>query len=254
MEQLVTTKKNGMSSAETLSLNPKNIIKYADNSTGYAELLYDTDGVAKEKPITYELSISKAALDIIVLRSNEIPTISASVADLVTGVLTATTFNADYVVSLKDSKAHIAGVLDASLIELVYSEGSFGSKRIFVDGAVSSISKTTPTYLASLSYAALLTQTSTGAPVATILEDTITGQVWARTGAGTYTLTKAGAYVVGKAIPTAVEEYYDGAGNRLVLTPTSVNAYTLQTYAAADTNTLADGVLSSQYFNIIIYR
>lgn len=102
-------------------------------------------------------------------------------------------------------------------------------------------------------YTVLLTQTSTNHPVVTILEDTITGITVARTGVGTYTFTKAGAFVVGKAIPGKAEQFYDKDSNRFVITPTSVNVYTLQTYAAADDQVLADGVLSNQFLNLEIY-
>lgn len=249
MEQVTITHKNGIATSEVISINSKNIIKYANNSAGYAELLYDL-----KDPVTYVLSITKTALDALLLLADVIPLLYANILDPTTGASTATTFNENYVLSLKDSKAHIAGVLDETVVELICLDKSFTNKKIYANGTVATLTRSLPSYLKSLSYAALLTQTSTGAPVETILEDTITGQVWARSSAGTYTLTKTGAYTVGKTIPSKVEEYYDVAGNRLVLIPTSVNVFTLQTYAAADTNTLVDGVLSAQYIFIQIYR
>ncbi len=52
------------------------------------------------------------------------------------------------------------------------------------------------------SYTALLTQTSTNAPVATVLSSNLTGTfTWARTGVGVYTLTASAAtFIAGKTI------------------------------------------------------
>jgi hypothetical protein len=50
-------------------------------------------------------------------------------------------------------------------------------------------------------YTALLTQTSTNAPVATILENTLGGTpVWTRGSTGTYSITLAGAFTVDKTV------------------------------------------------------
>ena len=104
-------------------------------------------------------------------------------------------------------------------------------------------------------YIVTLTQTSTNAPVATVLSDTITGIVWARTGVGTYTATKSGAFTSGKTTPNATgASCSDIAGNKITAQWTSTNVITVKTYAAADTETLADGVLSSQEFQIKIYE
>lgn len=103
-------------------------------------------------------------------------------------------------------------------------------------------------------YTALLTQSGTDAPLPTILEDTIGLPTWARAGVGTYTLTKTGFFVIGKSMPAKAEQYYDKDLNRFVLTPTSANLYTLETFAAADDQTLADGVLTNQYINIEVYQ
>lgn len=100
-------------------------------------------------------------------------------------------------------------------------------------------------------YTAYLTQTSTNAPVATKLEETISGLVWARTGVGTYTLTKVGAFTTGKTVP--LKDYYtDKDGNSFELTRTSTDVMTLKTYQASD-GELADGVLTDQYFHIEVY-
>jgi len=100
-------------------------------------------------------------------------------------------------------------------------------------------------------YVVLLSQAAAAAPTAAELEDTITGLVWARTGAGTYTLTKTAAFTVNK---TAFRGGLDQAGNLIKITRTSANVITVNTYAAADTSVLADGVLSSHLFSIEVYN
>lgn len=105
----------------------------------------------------------------------------------------------------------------------------------------------------SSKYTVLISQTSTGDPVVTVLEDSIKNIVAARADVGTYTFTKTGAFIAGKSAPAKAEQYIDADGNKFILTPTSVDVYTLTTYAAVDDTVLADGVLTDQYFNIEIY-
>lgn len=50
-------------------------------------------------------------------------------------------------------------------------------------------------------YRALLSQAGVAAPTAVVFsKGKLNGAVWARTGAGTYTLTKAGAFIAGKVV------------------------------------------------------
>ncbi|HLP86388.1 MAG TPA: hypothetical protein VK153_00725, partial [Candidatus Paceibacterota bacterium] len=97
-----------------------------------------------------------------------------------------------------------------------------------------------------------LTQSGTNAPVFTAIEDTILG-TWARTGAGTYTLTKTGAFTANKTIPVD-DVYVDQSDNLYKINRTSADVMTLLTYAAADTTTLADGVLSNRFINIEVFN
>ena len=102
-------------------------------------------------------------------------------------------------------------------------------------------------------YTAFISQTGTNAPVVTsILKDTIGSPAWARTAAGTYTLTKVGAFTSGKTVPID-DNYIDQSGNLYKLNRTSADVMTLYTYAAADTSVLADSVLANRYINIEIY-
>lgn len=106
--------------------------------------------------------------------------------------------------------------------------------------------------LAKAVYTAFLSQSSTSAPTATVLLNTIGTITWARTGTGTYTMTCTGAFTNNKTVPIS-DVYFDAAGNKMTLERTSANVMTLKTYAAADTETLADGVLSNQFFNVEVY-
>ena len=49
------------------------------------------------------------------------------------------------------------------------------------------------------------------------------------------------------------DAYIDADGNKMVMEWTDMSTLTLKTYAAADTETLADGVLVNQYVNIETY-
>jgi hypothetical protein len=97
-----------------------------------------------------------------------------------------------------------------------------------------------------------LSQSGTDAPVFTPLKDTLLG-TWARTGVGTYTLTKTGAFTENKTIPLD-DVYVDQAGNLYKINRTSADVMTLLTYASADTTVLADAVLSNRFINIEIYN
>ena len=92
-------------------------------------------------------------------------------------------------------------------------------------------------------YSGLLNQAGTAAPVATIFKNDVAAPGWIRTAAGTFTLTKAGAFPAGKSIPVKCEEYFDTDGNKFRLTWISADQYKLETFAAINTDVLADGVL-----------
>jgi hypothetical protein len=96
-----------------------------------------------------------------------------------------------------------------------------------------------------------LTQTGSDNPVFTSIVDTIQG-AWARTTVGTYVLTKTGIFIENKTIPND-DVYIDQVGNLFKINRTDENTMTLLTYAAADTATLADGVLSNRFINIEVY-
>jgi len=97
-----------------------------------------------------------------------------------------------------------------------------------------------------------LTQSGTDDPVFTSIKDTLEG-TWARTGVGTYTLTKSEAFTSNKTIPVD-DIYVDQDGNLYKINRTDENTMTLLTYDSSDTSTLADDVLSNRYINIEVYN
>jgi hypothetical protein len=97
-----------------------------------------------------------------------------------------------------------------------------------------------------------LTQSGTGAPVLTAIEDTILG-TWARTTTGTYTLTKTGAFTADKTVPVD-DVYTDQDGNLFKINKTSADVITILTYASTDTTVLADSVLSNRFINIEVFN
>lgn len=102
-------------------------------------------------------------------------------------------------------------------------------------------------------YTAYWTQTGTNAPVAVEQEDDIE-PVLARSSAGVYTATKAGAFVEGKTVPIS-ESYIDAeTGNKMKMVRTSADVMTITTYLAADLETPADGVLTNQYVHFEIFN
>jgi hypothetical protein len=65
-------------------------------------------------------------------------------------------------------------------------------------------------------FTALLTQTGTDAPVATILQNTLGGTpVWSRSGVGTYAITLAGAFPINKTVCFLTIENNDSDGRIL---------------------------------------
>lgn len=108
-------------------------------------------------------------------------------------------------------------------------------------------------YPRSFRYTALVSQSGTDDPVAIVLEDSIEGLIWTRTGVGTYTLTKTGAFTENKTIPIE-DSYVDVDDNLYKFVRTDINTMTLTTYASTDWETPVDGILSNRYLHIEIYK
>lgn len=99
-----------------------------------------------------------------------------------------------------------------------------------------------------LVYRAILNQSGTGAPVATVLENTLGGTVvWARTGTGAYTGTLSGAFTLNKTViflqPTFSGFYTASPGGG-----SAVNINTRDT-----ANALADNGLTFSSLQILVY-
>lgn len=106
-----------------------------------------------------------------------------------------------------------------------------------------------------LTYVALLTQTSTNAPSATILENTLSGvPVWARGIAGTYTCTLSGAFPLEKTFILCGSSPNGGApfNYSIELTGAS-NSFLLRTTVTSD-GSLSDGLLTYNPIEIRVYN
>ena len=108
--------------------------------------------------------------------------------------------------------------------------------------------KNTPLYVCK----GFLSQTGTNDPTLTPITDTL-GGTWARVSAGTYTLTKTGAFMVEKTVPLD-DVYTDQNNNLFKINRTNADIITLLTYASIDTTTPVDGILSNRFINIEIYN
>lgn len=109
-------------------------------------------------------------------------------------------------------------------------------------------------------YVALLTQSGTNAPVATILQNTIGNIVWSRTSAGSYGATLTGAFTSGKTmvIPPANSSSYGAIGSANLYGGGSDNANSIYlltgTIASDGTTAQADDILYGSGYSIIEIR
>lgn len=107
-------------------------------------------------------------------------------------------------------------------------------------------------------YVALLTQTGTSAPTATVLANTLGGTVvWARTGTGGYTATLSGAFTVNKTIVLVGHEG-NVAFDYVLFTvfKNSVNSFQLATQEVEVTGPTADhadGILQNTEIEVRVY-
>lgn len=101
-------------------------------------------------------------------------------------------------------------------------------------------------------YRALVTQTSTSAPTATVLENSLgAAVVWARSNTGTYTATLTGAFTSGKTfIMQPGESGTIAALKNVLAVRTSADVVTVTTGSGG---TLEDAVLSNYPIEILVY-
>ena len=104
-------------------------------------------------------------------------------------------------------------------------------------------------------YIALLTQTSTNAPVATVLENTIGAIAWGYTSVGVYTATLTGAFTAAKTLFVPHGFIYvsipGGDDNLVRMARTSANVVTLTTYSGG---VVANAILSDTPVEIRVYN
>ena len=104
-------------------------------------------------------------------------------------------------------------------------------------------------------YVALVTQTSTSAPTATVLEAGLGTIVLARSTTGTYTATLTGAFPAARTVlPANIVSFESGKSIEFVRT--SDNVVTIKTYdiSTIATPALADGILTASPVTIKVYR
>ncbi len=134
---------------------------------------------------------------------------------------------------------------------LVFDKGSNKIKRVKKSLLDTEYQNTSSSYLI---YRALLTQTSTNAPVATILENTLGGvPVWTRGIAGIYTCTLSGAFPLEKTFIICGQSPNGGTPFDYSIEMTNIpNAFLLFiSERASGTNN--DGLLTYNPIEIIVY-
>jgi hypothetical protein len=101
-------------------------------------------------------------------------------------------------------------------------------------------------------YTALLTQTSTSAPTAIVLENTLSGTpTFAYVDPGEYTLTLTGEFVVDKTVVTYNLIAVDNLDDAYVANRASANVIDIKTY---DAGTLANAILNKSFIEIRVYE
>jgi hypothetical protein len=145
-------------------------------------------------------------------------------------------------------------VKDYGIFEWLAS-GTANSIDIFAGatGVWSLITSSAPSgSVAVKTYRALVTQTSTSAPTATVLENSLgAAVVWARSNTGVYTATLAGAFTSDKTfIMSSGSTGAITAVKDVVTARTSADVVTVSTGAAG---TAADGILSAYAIEILVY-
>jgi hypothetical protein len=114
-----------------------------------------------------------------------------------------------------------------------------------ITNIVTSLIPPAPTYKV---YTALLTQTGTNPPVATVLENTLGDVVWSYVSPGKYRANLSGAFTEGK---TFLSENYENTF--YILKIININFIAYSTYVTA-TDTLENGLLLDTPIEIRVYN
>lgn len=146
---------NGIAKVGTIAFNLRNMVRWANNASTKVVVRYDQEPGSKTQPVSYTLDISKATLDAMVATDAQLNVITANVLNPSTGVTTSTSFNEKYLVSLRNAQALINGVIDTSVVEFIYSDGSFINKTVFIDGTLEALVASNQAEILTYSFAAV---------------------------------------------------------------------------------------------------
>jgi hypothetical protein len=109
-------------------------------------------------------------------------------------------------------------------------------------------------------YVALLTQTGTNAPVATVLSNTLGSGTWSRADAGSYVLTfSSSVFTLGKTVPEAIQilsGQFVESMTTISQSRSGATTYGIESNSAdisADNSTPTDGLLTNYAFSIRVY-
>jgi len=108
-------------------------------------------------------------------------------------------------------------------------------------------------------YRALINQTTTGAPVATVLENTLSAAIiWTRSSAGSYIGTLSGAFTVNKTFIPVPSRLVSASGtdySEFTLTRSDANSVSLtSTFGPNGTATYTDSMLVDYPVEILVYN
>lgn len=155
MKTVSYTHRNGIATTGTIAINPRLIVKYANNASTKCVIRLDVEPGSKSQPVSYTLDVAKTVVDAMMATDQTINLITANVLNAATGVTTATSFNEAYLVSLKDTKAYINGAIDTSVVEFVYSDGGFQNKALIIDGTLAALVASNAAEILTYSFAAV---------------------------------------------------------------------------------------------------
>jgi len=168
----------------------------------------------------------------------------------------------------KEPKLKLAVIEGSNKISNIYRTGSI-TATTFKGGAALTGTPTAPTATAGTNttqiattafvqnatgnykkYVALISQTGTSAPTATVLENTLGGTViWTRTGTGAYLATLTGVFTTNKTVVFITQT----SGSSIVSSSySSVNDVSVSTANSTTANAI-DGVLTNSSMEIRVY-
>ncbi len=103
-------------------------------------------------------------------------------------------------------------------------------------------------------YRALLSQSGTNAPTATVLENTLGNIVWEYVSTGVYNGTLIGAFYINKTTPTDIAARLGSdIFNSVIGDYFSNDVYQIKTYVGTDLSEFANNILSNAYIEILVY-